>query len=54
MNISVCCPSYKRPVVKTLKYLPFCKVYVDGKEADEYKAKNPDATIVVCADGVQG
>ena len=32
MNISVCCPSYKRPIVKTLKYLPFCKVYVDGSE----------------------
>ena len=25
MKISVCCPSYKRPIVKTLKYLPFCK-----------------------------
>ena len=32
MKISVCCPSYKRPIVKTLKYLPFCKVYVDDEE----------------------
>ena len=29
MQISVCCPSYKRPKVETLEYLPFCKVYVD-------------------------
>lgn len=54
MNISVCCPSYKRPVVKTLKYLPFCKVYVDGSEYEEYKRENPTSNIVRCADGVQG
>lgn len=54
MKISVCCPSYKRPVVKTLKYLPFCKVYVDGSEYDDYVKENPNANIVRCADGVQG
>lgn len=54
MKISVCCPSYKRPIVKTLKYLPFCKVYVDGSEYDDYVKENPNATIVRCADGVQG
>ena len=55
MNISVCCPSYKRPKVETLDYLPFCKVYVDGKEYNEYKKQNPEGAVIVkCADGVQG
>ena len=54
MNISICCPSYKRPIVETLKYIPFCKVYVDGKEFEEYKKYNPEGNIIRCADGVQG
>ncbi len=32
MRIAVACPSYKRPKVKTLDYLPYCEVFVDGKE----------------------
>ena len=55
MKIAVCCPSYKRPKVKTLEYIPFCRVYVDAAEAEAYKAENPaDAQIVVCENGVQG
>lgn len=54
MNISFCCPSYKRPYVKTLEYIPFCKVYVDGQEYEEYKNKNKGANIIACPDGVQG
>lgn len=54
MNISICCPSYKRPTVETLKYIPFCKVYVDSKEYNEYKEANEGAYIVKCPDGVQG
>ena len=54
MKISVCCPSYKRPKVETLDYLPFCRVYVDNKEAEEYIKQNPGADIVACPDGVQG
>lgn len=54
MNISVCCPSYKRPKVETLDYIPFCKVYVDGKEYDDYVKANEGANIVRCEDGVQG
>ena len=54
MNIAVCCPSYKRPEVKTLDYLPFVKVYVDGSEYDEYCRKNIDANIARCDDGIQG
>lgn len=54
MNIPVCCPSYHRPVVETLKYLPYCRVYVDPSEYDEYAKANPGADIVKCPPGVQG
>ena len=55
MKIAVCCPSYKRPKVKTQEYIPFCRVYVDAAEAEAYKAENPaDAQIVICENGVQG
>lgn len=56
MKISVCCPSYKRPKVETLDYLPFVKVYVDGKEYDDYIQMNKgfEENIVKCPDGVQG
>lgn len=54
MKVSVCCPSYKRPNCDTLKYLPFCKVYVDGAEYEDYKAKNPKAEIIKCDPGIQG
>ena len=55
MNISVNAPSYKRPdKVLTLDYLPFCRIWVDNKEYDEYKKHYPDADIVSCPDGVQG
>ena len=54
MNIVVCCPSYKRPKVKTLEYLPFVKVYVDGSEYEEYCEQNKGCTIVRCDDGIQG
>lgn len=54
MNIRICCPSYKRPVVKTLKYLPFCRVFVAPEEFEEYKTANPAADIIACPAGVQG
>lgn len=54
MRVVICCPSYRRPVVETLRYIPFCRVYVDGKEFDEYVKANPGADIVRCEDGVQG
>ena len=53
-KISVCAPSYKRPKVKTLEYLPFVRIYVDGTEYAEYKRVNPGADIIKCKDGVQG
>lgn len=55
MEVRVCCPSYRRPKVETLRYLPYCRVYVDASEYDAYKAANPpEADIVRCADGIQG
>lgn len=55
MKISVNVPSYKRPYdIKTLEYLPYVRVWVDGSEYDAYKKANPEADIVKCADGVQG
>ena len=55
MKISVCCPSYHRPRVETLDYLPFVRVYVDNKEFDEYVKNNPQETdIIAVPDGVQG
>lgn len=54
MKIVICCPSYRRPKVKTLEYIPTCRVYVDGSELEEYVRENEGADIVRCADGVQG
>lgn len=55
MKISVNAPSYKRAHdVKVLSYLPFCKIWVDEAEFDEYKRANPGAEIVSCAKGIQG
>ena len=56
MRISVNCPSYRRPKVKTLDYLPFCKVWVDEGEQKEYIKANKgfEQNIVSCPKGVQG
>ena len=54
MKISVCAPSYRRPKVLTLAYLPFCRIYVDPSEAAAYRTANPGADIIECAPGVQG
>lgn len=55
-EIAVCCPSYKRPYVETLNYLPFCKVYVAPEEYEsylEFNHKHKD-NIVKCPKGIQG
>ena len=54
MNISICCPSYKRPIVKTLRYIPNCKIYIDQKDEQSYSELNPNANIIICDDGIQG
>lgn len=47
MRISINCPSYKRPKVETLAYLPQCKVWVGEDELNEYQKQNPGATFEV-------
>ena len=48
-------PSYKRADdVKTLSYLPYCRVWVDHKEYGEYRKNYPEAEIISCPEGVQG
>lgn len=54
MNISICCPSYKRPNVKTLSYIPDCKIYIDKEDEQSYSELNPNANIIICDDGIQG
>lgn len=53
MKISINCPSYKRPKVKTLKYLPYCKVWVEEAEAEAYRKANKgaDINILGCKQG---
>lgn len=54
MKISVCIPSYKRPKIKTLKYINFAKVYVSPEDYEEYKKENLKANIIKCEKGIQG
>ena len=55
MKISVNAPSYKRPDdVRTLSYLPFCRIWVDHDEYEGYKSNYTEADIVSCPEGVQG
>ena len=47
MKISVNAPSYKRPDdVRTLSYLPYCRIWVDAKEFEAYKENYPDVDII--------
>lgn len=56
MKISVNIPSYKRPKVETLDYLPFAKVWVDEGEYDDYVRENKgkEQNIVSVPKGIQG
>lgn len=54
MNICVCICSYKRPLVKTLKYIPYAKVFIDKKEEKEYREANEKIDLHICDDGIQG
>lgn len=55
-NIIVACPSYRRPIVETLKYIPFCKVYVAPDEYENYIESNKgyENNIIKCEKGIQG
>ena len=55
MRITVNCPSYKRPRVETLDYLPYTKVWVSPEEYDSYvEANGKGSAITKCEPGVQG
>jgi len=55
MQISVCCPSYRRPKrIETFDYLPGIRVYVAPEELDAYRATYPTKDVVACPPGVQG
>lgn len=55
LKIVIACPSYKRPKVETLDYIPWCRVYVDEAEYPAYVKANPKgADIVSCKKGIQG
>ena len=54
LDIRVCIPSYKRPKVETLDYIPWAKVYVDEGEYEEYKKQNPEGNIISVPKGIQG
>jgi len=54
MNISVAIPSYRRPKVKTLEYMPDAKVYVCETEAKEYEDMNYHINLVTMPKGIQG
>lgn len=53
-EIIVCAPSYKRPKVETLDYLPSTKIYVAESEAEEYRKNNNPESIVAVPDRFQG
>lgn len=50
----VACPSYRRPVVETLKYLPETFVFVAESEYEAYRDANPKANLAKVPDRVQG
>lgn len=55
MKTTICCPSYKRPVVETLRRYPRTRVYVADSELDDYISANPEGSdIVAVPDEVQG
>ena len=55
-NIVIACPSYKRPFVETLKYIPFCRVYVSPEEYETYIEFNSEHSenVIKCSKGIQG
>lgn len=54
MNLSVCCPSLHKPVVKTAEIVPGLRVYVAPEEAAAYRQGSPGVEVLECAAGVQG
>ena len=54
-TFSINAPSYKRPKVETLDYLPYARIWVAEKEFPDYQAVNgSEAVIISVPDEVQG
>lgn len=56
MKIRICCPSYRRPKVKTLEYINNTSVYVAENEFEEYIKENKgfEKNIVKVSNEIQG
>ena len=56
IRISINCPSYRRPKVKTLKYLSSCQVWVAESEYEDYLNANKgfEENIISVPNQVQG
>lgn len=56
MNISINCPSYRRPKVETLDYISTCKVWVAEREYQDYIKANKgfESNIISVPNEVQG
>lgn len=54
MRIEVAIPTYRRPVVETLKIYPDAVVFCDSTDYEVLREVHPDATFHVMPDGVQG
>lgn len=55
MEILFGIPSFRRPYVETLDYIPNCKVFIDSSDEESYRQGNtPADQLIVCPDGIQG
>lgn len=54
MKISINIPSYRRPHVKTLEYLPDASVWVAESDYEQYKEANKNANIIAVPEHIQG
>lgn len=54
MNVSVCIPSYRKDVVKTLQIVPDARVFVAESDAERYRKNNPGACIMEVPEDKQG
>ena len=54
MKISINIPSYKKEKIKTLKFLPSAKVWIDESEFEKYQRNNKGANLISVKSGIQG
>ena len=54
MKISINIPSYKKEIVKTLKFLPSAKVWIDESEFEKYQRNNKGVNLISVKSGIQG